>query len=82
LPLQVLRVLQRRSTRGLRAPLRENRRKIGECRALGGVQILLQGGHNPSFRSVVPGLMRYIKLRHRSHPVFPLRDRLLRGTSG
>ena len=41
--------------------------KIDECRALGGVQILLQGGHNP----YIPfewylDLMRYIK---RNHPI-------------
>jgi cyclic dehypoxanthinyl futalosine synthase len=42
--------------------------KIEECRALGGVQILLQGGHNP----YIPfewylGLMRYIKEHHPIH---------------
>ncbi|HEX5385417.1 MAG TPA: cyclic dehypoxanthinyl futalosine synthase [Gemmatimonadales bacterium] len=42
-------------------------RKIDECKAIGGVQILLQGGHNP----YIPfewylDLMRYIK---RSHPI-------------
>ncbi len=41
--------------------------KIDECKALGGVQILLQGGHNP----YIPfewylDLMRYIK---RNHPI-------------
>ena len=43
-------------------------RKIDECKALGGVQILLQGGHNP----YIPfewylDLMRYIKKHHRIH---------------
>jgi cyclic dehypoxanthinyl futalosine synthase len=42
-------------------------RKIDECKAVGGVQILLQGGHNP----YIPfewylDLMRYIK---RNHPI-------------
>jgi cyclic dehypoxanthinyl futalosine synthase len=42
--------------------------KIEECKALGGVQILLQGGHNP----YIPfdwylELMRYIKAHHRIH---------------
>ena len=42
--------------------------KIDECRALGGVQILLQGGHNP----YIPfewylDLMRYIKRHHPIH---------------
>jgi cyclic dehypoxanthinyl futalosine synthase len=42
--------------------------KIDECRALGGVQILLQGGHNP----YIPfewylDLMRYIKANHPIH---------------
>ncbi len=42
-------------------------RKIDECKALGGVQILMQGGHNP----YIPfewylDLMRYIK---RNHPI-------------
>ncbi|MEZ4589370.1 MAG: radical SAM protein, partial [Gemmatimonadales bacterium] len=42
--------------------------KIDECKALGGVQILLQGGHNP----YIPfewylGLMRYIKANHPIH---------------
>jgi cyclic dehypoxanthinyl futalosine synthase len=42
--------------------------KIEECKALGGVQILLQGGHNP----YIPfewylGLMRYIKEHHPIH---------------
>lgn len=42
--------------------------KIDECRALGGVQILLQGGHNP----YIPfawylELMRYIKRHHPIH---------------
>ncbi len=42
--------------------------KIDECLALGGVQILLQGGHNP----YIPfewylDLMRYIKRNHRIH---------------
>ena len=41
--------------------------KIDECKAIGGVQILLQGGHNP----YIPfewylDLMRYIK---RNHPI-------------
>src|ERR671911_1144045 len=41
--------------------------KIEECKAIGGVQILLQGGHNP----YIPfewylDLMRYIK---RNHPI-------------
>ena len=42
--------------------------KIDECRALGGVQILLQGGHNPyiPFEWYLE-LMRYIKLRHPIH---------------
>ena len=42
--------------------------KIDECKALGGVQILLQGGHNP----YIPfewylDLMRYIKRHHPIH---------------
>ncbi len=42
--------------------------KIDECKALGGVQILLQGGHNP----YIPfdwylELMRYIKAHHPIH---------------
>jgi cyclic dehypoxanthinyl futalosine synthase len=42
--------------------------KIDECLAMGGVQILLQGGHNP----YIPfewylDLMRYIKRNHRIH---------------
>ncbi len=42
--------------------------KIEECRAIGGVQILLQGGHNP----YIPfewylDLMRYIKAHHPIH---------------
>jgi cyclic dehypoxanthinyl futalosine synthase len=42
--------------------------KIDECRALGGVQILIQGGHNP----YIPfawylELMRYIKRHHPIH---------------
>jgi cyclic dehypoxanthinyl futalosine synthase len=42
--------------------------KIDECRAIGGVQILLQGGHNP----YIPfdwylELMRYIKANHPIH---------------
>jgi cyclic dehypoxanthinyl futalosine synthase len=42
--------------------------KIDECKALGGVQILLQGGHNP----YIPfawylDLMRYIKQHHPIH---------------
>src|SRR5688500_15582751 len=41
--------------------------KIDECRAIGGVQILLQGGHNPyiPFEWYLE-LMRYIK---RNHPI-------------
>ncbi|HET7600809.1 MAG TPA: cyclic dehypoxanthinyl futalosine synthase [Gemmatimonadales bacterium] len=43
-------------------------RKIDECKALGGVQILIQGGHNP----YIPfewylDLMRYIKRHHPIH---------------
>ncbi len=43
-------------------------RKIDECKAIGGVQILLQGGHNP----YIPfewylDLMRYIKEHHPIH---------------
>ena len=43
-------------------------RKIDECKAIGGVQILLQGGHNP----YIPfgwylDLMRYIKRHHPIH---------------
>ena len=43
-------------------------RKIDECKAVGGVQILLQGGHNP----YIPfewylDLMRYIKAHHPIH---------------
>jgi cyclic dehypoxanthinyl futalosine synthase len=43
-------------------------RKIDECKAIGGVQILLQGGHNP----YIPfdwylDLMRYIKQHHTIH---------------
>jgi cyclic dehypoxanthinyl futalosine synthase len=43
-------------------------RKIDECRALGGVQILLQGGHNPyiPFEWYLE-LMRYIKRHHPIH---------------
>ncbi len=43
-------------------------RKIDECKALGGVQILLQGGHNPyiPFEWYLE-LMRYIKQHHRIH---------------
>ena len=42
--------------------------KIDECKAVGGVQILLQGGHNP----YIPfewylDLMRYIKVHHPIH---------------
>jgi cyclic dehypoxanthinyl futalosine synthase len=42
--------------------------KIEECKALGGVQILLQGGHNPyiPFEWYLE-LMRYIKRQHRIH---------------
>lgn len=42
--------------------------KIEECRALGGVQILLQGGHNPyiPFEWYLE-LMRYIKRHHPIH---------------
>jgi cyclic dehypoxanthinyl futalosine synthase len=43
-------------------------KKIDECKELGGVQILIQGGHNP----YIPfewylDLMRYIKEHHRIH---------------
>jgi cyclic dehypoxanthinyl futalosine synthase len=43
-------------------------RKVDECKAIGGVQILLQGGHNP----YIPfgwylDLMRYIKRHHPIH---------------
>jgi cyclic dehypoxanthinyl futalosine synthase len=42
--------------------------KIDECRALGGIQILLQGGHNPyiPFEWYLE-LMRYIKKHHPIH---------------
>jgi cyclic dehypoxanthinyl futalosine synthase len=42
--------------------------KIDECRAIGGVQILLQGGHNPyiPFEWYLE-LMRYIKRHHPIH---------------
>jgi cyclic dehypoxanthinyl futalosine synthase len=42
--------------------------KIDECRALGGVQILIQGGHNPyiPFEWYLE-LMRYIKRHHPIH---------------
>ncbi|MGH7592308.1 MAG: radical SAM protein, partial [Gemmatimonadales bacterium] len=42
--------------------------KIDECKALGGVQILLQGGHNPyiPFEWYLE-LMRYIKQHHPIH---------------
>ncbi len=42
--------------------------KIDECKAIGGVQILLQGGHNPSipFEWYLE-LMRYIKRHHPIH---------------
>jgi len=42
--------------------------KIEECRAVGGVQILLQGGHNPyiPFEWYLE-LMRYIKANHAIH---------------
>jgi cyclic dehypoxanthinyl futalosine synthase len=43
-------------------------RKIDECKAIGGVQILLQGGHNPyiPFEWYLE-LMRYIKAHHPIH---------------
>src|SRR5215470_9357281 len=43
-------------------------RKIDECKALGGVQILMQGGHNPyiPFQWYLD-LMRYIKQHHPIH---------------
>jgi cyclic dehypoxanthinyl futalosine synthase len=43
-------------------------RKIDECKAIGGVQILLQGGHNPyiPFEWYLE-LMRYIKRHHPIH---------------
>jgi cyclic dehypoxanthinyl futalosine synthase len=43
-------------------------KKIDECKALGGVQILLQGGHNPyiPFEWYLE-LMPYIKKHHRIH---------------
>lgn len=43
-------------------------RKIDECKAIGGVQILLQGGHNPyiPFEWYLE-LMRYIKQHHPIH---------------
>src|SRR4030095_12256120 len=42
--------------------------KIDECKTIGGVQILLQGGHNPyiPFEWYLE-LMRYIKKHHRIH---------------
>ena len=42
--------------------------KIDECKAIGGVQILLQGGHNPyiPFQWYLE-LMRYIKRKHPIH---------------
>ena len=42
--------------------------KIDECKAIGGVQILLQGGHNPyiPFEWYLE-LMRYIKRHHPIH---------------
>ena len=55
--------------------------KIDECKAIGGVQILLQGGHNP----YIPfewylDLMRYIKRHHpiHIHGFSPSRGGLLR----
>ena len=46
--LRVLRVLPTaQAQRGLRAELRADRPQDRECKAIGGVQILLQGGHNP-----------------------------------
>jgi cyclic dehypoxanthinyl futalosine synthase len=43
-------------------------RKIDECKAIGGVQILIQGGHNPyiPFEWYLE-LMRYIKTHHPIH---------------
>ncbi|MGH7474661.1 MAG: cyclic dehypoxanthinyl futalosine synthase [Longimicrobiales bacterium] len=43
-------------------------RKIDEAKALGGVQILMQGGHNPYLPlDWYTGLLRYIKDRHPIH---------------
>jgi cyclic dehypoxanthinyl futalosine synthase len=49
-------------------PYEEIGEKIEECKALGGVQILLQGGHNPyiPFQWYLE-LMRYIKTHHPIH---------------
>jgi cyclic dehypoxanthinyl futalosine synthase len=57
-----------RDTEGYVLSFEEIGEKIEECKALGGVQILLQGGHNP----YIPfdwylELMRYIKAHHPIH---------------
>lgn len=54
-------------TEGYVLPFEKIGEKIDECKALGGVQILLQGGHNPyiPFEWYLE-LMRYIK---RNHPI-------------
>ncbi len=56
-----------KDTEGYVLGFEEIGRKIDECKAVGGVQILIQGGHNP----YIPfewylDLMRYIK---RNHPI-------------
>jgi cyclic dehypoxanthinyl futalosine synthase len=55
-------------TEGYVLPFEKIGEKIDECKAIGGVQILLQGGHNP----YIPfdwylELMRYIKANHPIH---------------
>ncbi|MBL8986191.1 MAG: cyclic dehypoxanthinyl futalosine synthase [Gemmatimonadales bacterium] len=57
-----------RHDEGYVLPFEKIGEKIDECRALGGVQILLQGGHNPyiPFEWYLE-LMRYIKKHHPIH---------------
>ncbi len=57
-----------RHDEGYVLPFEKIGEKIDECRALGGVQILLQGGHNPyiPFEWYLE-LMRYIKKNHPIH---------------
>ncbi len=58
----------RRTREGYVLSFEEIGAKIEECRAIGGVQILLQGGHNPyiPFEWYLE-LMRYIKAHHTIH---------------
>ncbi len=55
-------------TEGYVLPFEKLGEKIDECKALGGVQILLQGGHNPyiPFEWYLE-LMQYIKTHHPIH---------------